>query len=169
MFTTDAILDDTVILPSAGLFSGPVNRPPCILVADDEPRIRLSIRACLEAAGYDVIEARDGEHALDRIIRDAPDVMILDLAMPNLDGIRTMTALSGVHGQLKPRVIVLTAWASLPAAMKTMGLGASLFLSKPIVPETLRAAVNYALHEPIDSQLGVPIDWSDSLREIPDL
>jgi 4-methylaminobutanoate oxidase (formaldehyde-forming) len=107
MLTTDAILDDTVVLPSPDTATGSGKRTPRILVADDEPRIRLSIRACLEAAGYDVTEAADGEEALDRIIRDAPDVMILDLAMPNLDGIRTLGELCGVHGQLKPRVIVM--------------------------------------------------------------
>jgi DNA-binding NarL/FixJ family response regulator len=92
--------------------------------------------------------------------------MILDLAMPTLDGVRTLEALRGVHGQLKPRVIILTAWGSAPAVLRTMGAGASLFLEKPIVPETLRAAVRSVLAEPVDDAPGgIPIDWSVLLRE----
>ena len=140
--------------------------PARILIADDEGRIRLSLRTCLEADGYDVLEAADGVEALDAIIHGAPDVMILDLAMPNLDGLRTLDALRGVHGQLKPRVIILTAWGSGPAVLRTMGAGASLFLEKPITPEALRAAVRSALAEPTDEQQGgIPIDWSVLLRE----
>ena len=137
-----------------------------ILVADDEPRIRLALRTCLESDGYDVLEAADGLEALEVIIHGAPDVMILDLAMPNLDGLRALDAIKGVHGQLKPRVIILTAWGSGPAVLRTMGAGASLFLEKPIVPETLLAAVRSVLAEPRDDEgAGIPIDWSVLLRE----
>ena len=137
-----------------------------ILIADDEPRIRLALRTCLEADGHDVLEAADGLEALDSIIHGAPDVMILDLAMPNLDGLRALDAIKGIHGQLKPRVIILTAWGSGPAVLRTMSAGASLFLEKPIVPETLRAAVRSVLAEPReDESAGIPIDWSVQLRE----
>ena len=142
-------------------------KPARILVADDEPRIRLALRTCLESDGYDVLEAADGLEALDAIIHGAPDVMILDLAMPNLDGLRALDAIKGLHGQLKPRVIILTAWGSGPAVLRTMGAGASLFLEKPIVPETLLAAVRSVLAEPrdVDESVGIPIDWSVLLRE----
>jgi DNA-binding NarL/FixJ family response regulator len=88
--------------------------------------------------------------------------------MPNLDGLRALDAIRGVHGQLKPRVIILTAWGSGPAVLRTMAAGASLFLEKPIVPETLRAAVRSVLAEPCeddDGEGGIPIDWSVLLRE----
>ena len=136
-----------------------------ILIADDEARIRLVLRACLEAEGHEVLEAADGVEALDAIINAAPDVMILDLAMPNLDGVRTLEAIAGVHGHLKPRVIILTAWGSGPAVLRTMANGASMFLEKPIVPETLRAAIRSVLAEPPDDAAGIPIDWSELLRE----
>ena len=139
---------------------------PRVLLADDESRIRLALRACLEEAGYEVLEAADGLEAMDVIIRAAPDVLILDLAMPNLDGVRTMDQLCGVHGQLKPRIIVLTAFASGPAMLRTMGLGASAFLEKPVTPQTLRAAVREVLAEPRDAgDGGIPIDWTAVLRE----
>jgi DNA-binding NtrC family response regulator len=140
-----------------------------VLVADDEPRIRLSLRACLESAGYEVEEASDGMEALDVIIRRAPEVMILDLAMANLDGMRALQELEPVHGLFKPRVVVLTAWGSVPSALRAIGLGASAFLEKPLVPDALLEAVEHVLAEPADDPDGdwggVPIDWNESLRQ----
>ena len=142
---------------------------PCrarILIADDEPRIRLALRSCLEAEGYEVQEAQDGLEALDAIVRFSPDLMILDLAMPNLDGMRTLSQLEGLHGQLKPRVIVLTAWGSEPAMLKVIGLGADLYLEKPLAPETFRRAVSEVLgRSATEAEAdGIPIDWSDELK-----
>src|SRR5215212_8214639 len=77
-----------------------VPRRARILVADDEPRLRLALRSCLEAEGHTVEEASDGLQALDAIERDLPDVMLLDLAMPNLDGMRTLRQLQYVPNQL---------------------------------------------------------------------
>ena len=139
-----------------------------ILIADDERRIRLALRSCLEAEGYEVQEAADGLEALDAILCSPPDLMILDLAMPNLDGMRTLSQLQGVHGQLKPRVIVLTAWGSGPAMLKAIGLGADLYLEKPLDPQTLRRAVEEVLARSTQQQLdgdlsGIPIDWSEEL------
>lgn len=139
-------------------------RKPRVLLADDEPRILLVLRSCLESAGYEVFEASDGLEALDVIINTAPDLMILDLAMPNLDGLRTIQTLSGVHGQLKPRVIVLTAWGSGPAMLKTLGFGASLFLEKPVTPQVFLDAVKRVLAEVEDGQ-GIPIDWTAVLAD----
>jgi CheY-like chemotaxis protein len=138
-----------------------------ILIADDERRIRLALRSCLEAEGYHVLEAADGIEAMASIIRFAPDLMILDLAMPTLDGMRTLHKLQGVHGQLKPRVIVLTAFGSGPAMLKAIGLGASMFLEKPTDPETLRRAVTQVLSQAPpeeDESAGVPIDWSEEMH-----
>jgi DNA-binding NtrC family response regulator len=116
-----------------------------ILIADDDRHVRLVLRGCLEAEGYQVREAGDGFEALDAIIQWAPDVMILDLAMPNLDGMRTLGEIEHVDPHLKPRVIMLTAWASVPAAIKALGLGVSAFLEKPLDPEMLRQAVARAV------------------------
>jgi DNA-binding response OmpR family regulator len=140
-------------------------RPARILVVDDESQIRRAIRACLEAAGCVVLEAADGLEAMDTIIHAAPDVMILDLAMPTLDGVRTIEHLQGVHGQLKPRIIILTAFGSAPARLKTLGMGASVFLEKPVTPQALRDAVRQVLSAPTDEPGGIPIDWSTLLRE----
>jgi CheY-like chemotaxis protein len=132
-----------------------------ILIADDERRIRLAIRGCLEAEGYTIYEACDGTEALNQVLLHAPDLLILDLAMPNLDGMRTLRELHALHGQLKPRVVMLTAFGSMPAAASAIGLGAAAFAEKPLVPEALRQLVARVLAEPpdADDHLGIPITW----------
>jgi CheY-like chemotaxis protein len=143
---------------------------PRVLVADDEPRTRLALRRCLESEGYEVDEAADGMEALDVILRRAPDVMVLDIAMPNLDGIRALRELEPLHGLFKPRVVVLTAWGSAPAAMCAIGLGASAFMEKPLSPAALLRAVADALAEggpqaAAAEARGVKIDWDEPLRQ----
>ena len=155
--------------PRADAAHRPRRVPPArVLVADDEPRIRLALRRCLESEGYEVDEAADGMEALGVIIRRAPDVMVLDIAMPNLDGMRALQELEPLHGLLKPRVVVLTAWASPPAAMRAIALGASAFMEKPLVPAALVRAVSEALAEAragTTERDGVDVDWDEPLRQ----
>ena len=87
-----------------------------ILVADDERRIRLAIRVCLEAEGYEVEEAADGRAAIAAVVHGHPDLLLLDLAMPELDGAATLRLLSTVYRDVAPPVVVLTAYGSIPAA-----------------------------------------------------
>jgi CheY-like chemotaxis protein len=116
-----------------------------ILVADDERRIRLAIRACLEAEGYEVEEAVDGRAAIAAIVHGRPDLLLLDLSMPDLDGAATMRLLSTAYRDLAPPVVVLTAYGSILAAEAAYHEGARAFLEKPLVPETLRAVVAHVL------------------------
>ena len=115
-----------------------------VLIADDEYRIRLALRTCLEAEGYVVDEARDGREAIDAVAVGAPDVMVVDLAMPVLDGLSVLREIALLDGA-RPRVIVLTAYGSISAAEMAHDLGAVAFLEKPVMPESLRAAVAMAL------------------------
>ena len=116
-----------------------------VLIADDEYRIRLALRTCLESEGYEVEEARDGREAVDAVVADAPDVLLLDLAMPVLDGLSALRELAVMAEDRRPRVIVLTAYGSVSAAQMAHELGVVAFLEKPVMPEALRAAVAMAL------------------------
>jgi len=118
---------------------------PRVLVADDEYRIRLALRTCLEAEGYEVDEARDGREAVDGVLDEAPDVMLIDLAMPVLDGLSALRELASRGDVTKPRIIVLTAYGSISTAQMAHELGVVAFLEKPVSPEALRAAVALAL------------------------
>ena len=120
---------------------------PNILIVDDETNIRLMLRTALSFE-YEVDEASDGKTGLEAIERRKPDLVILDLSMPALDGIGVLKALSAYRPSRKPRVIVLTAYGSIPMAVKAIRLGASDFLEKPVSPDELREAIASALAEP---------------------
>lgn len=119
-----------------------------ILIVDDEPNIRLMLRTALETSGYEISEASDGREALRVIERESPDLMLLDLSMPVLDGMGTLKELRELNVEAKPRVVVLTAYGSIATAVKATRLGAVDFLEKPIAPGELRSAVEAALAEP---------------------
>ncbi len=118
-----------------------------VLVTDDESNIRLMVRAALETDGYAVAEAADGRAALAAIGRDRPDLMVLDLNMPVLDGMAVLEQMAGLAGR-PPRVVVLTAYGSIPAAVRATRLGAADFLEKPVLPDDLRQCVRGVLDEP---------------------
>lgn len=115
-----------------------------LLIIDDEPHIRQMMRLTLEAAGYQVDEAGDGQAGLDRF-GDGHEygAVLLDQRMPGLDGLATLQ-------QIKKRapdacVVMVTAYASIELAVDAMRLGATDFLRKPMTPETLRGATAAAL------------------------
>ena len=125
-----------------------MSREKHILVVDDEPNIRMTFVAALEVPGRLVMPAQDGRAALDHLAGGGYDVVLLDLRMPGLGGMEVLEALR-VRGDDVP-VIIVTAHGSVPDAVKAMRLGAVDFLSKPVTPEQLRAAVDEVLarHEP---------------------
>jgi DNA-binding response OmpR family regulator len=132
-------------------------KSPTILITDDEANIRMMLRTALESDGYDVLEASNGREALDVIKRSSPDLMVLDLNMPVLDGMAVLEQLKSMAGA-KPRVIILTAYGSIPAAVKATRLGALDFLEKPITPAELRETIRSVLNEPL---LDAPLTFSD--------
>jgi DNA-binding response OmpR family regulator len=122
--------------------------PASILVTDDESNIRMMVRTALESDGYRVHEASNGQQAIEALKHDTPDLMVLDLNMPGLDGIAVLEQMAKLASTTKPRIIVLTAYGSIAAAVKATRLGASDFLEKPITPSGLRNAVRSVLDEP---------------------
>ena len=125
----------------------PLEERQRILIVDDEPRIRLAMRGCLELEGYEVEEAGDGRAGIGAVVSGFPDVVILDLAMPVLDGLSTLRLLASEYAPIRPRVIVLTAFASIAAMEQARACGASAFVEKPVSPESLRAVVKRVLRE----------------------
>jgi len=112
-----------------------------ILVADDDRAIRKIVRDRLVVAGHHVDVAEDGRAALDAIERFAPDLVLLDLAMPNVDGFGVLAGLAPPA----PVVVVLTAHGELATAVRAMRAGAWDFVTKPFDPDHLEQAVARAL------------------------
>jgi DNA-binding response OmpR family regulator len=118
-----------------------------VLVVDDDANIRATVRMCLESDGYTVDQAADGGAALGRIRRDAPDLILLDLSMPRMDGMALLTRLSQQWPRVTSRLVVMTANGSVRAAVQAIRLGASDFLEKPFTPDDLRLSVASVLDE----------------------
>jgi DNA-binding response OmpR family regulator len=115
-----------------------------ILIIDDEENIRRVTRLTLQAAGYEVGEAPDGERGLEAFGNGlAWDAVLLDQKMPGMDGLETLRHLK--DRQPGARVIMSTAYASIELAVDAMKLGATDFVRKPMTPEIVRNAVAAAL------------------------
>lgn len=108
-----------------------------VLVVDDEPQVAWMLRFSLEAEGYQTLEARDGRAALEEIRRHRPGLVLLDVMMPVMDGWSVLEALQALPEQERPRVIVVSARASLRDRAKAAELGADAFVAKPFNVEDL--------------------------------
>jgi two-component system KDP operon response regulator KdpE len=121
-----------------------VNRPR-VLVVDDEPQIRRALRVALRANGYDVTEAEAGNEAIDAVALNRPDLVILDLALPDIDGIEVCRRL---REWTQTPIIVLSAQGDDRAKVRALDEGADDFVTKPFsVPELLarmRVAIRHA-------------------------
>ena len=106
-----------------------------ILVVDDEADIQLFLRLVLGGAGYDVEVAGDGQAALEAIGREMPDLMLLDLMMPVLDG---WGVLEKLEGRRPPTILVLSA---APDPDRAAAAGAAACLSKPFSVKLLLETV----------------------------
>jgi DNA-binding NtrC family response regulator len=120
-----------------------------ILIVDDESNIRLMCRTALESEGYQIAEAKNGQEALSALAGRKYDLMILDLNMPVLDGMGVLEQIKTMPPTQKPRVLVLTAYGSIPAAVRAVRMEAIDFLEKPVTPDKLRSAVARVLAEPL--------------------
>jgi two-component system, cell cycle response regulator DivK len=112
-----------------------------ILIADDRASSRELLRIVLERAGYAVIEAEDGEAALKQARTGNPDLILLDLQMPRLDGYGVLAQLRIDPRFSKTPVLALTASAMTGDREKILAAGFTDYLSKPAGPELLREAV----------------------------
>lgn len=114
---------------------------PLILIADDRPSSRELLRTVLERAGYAVIEAGDGEEALERAQSGNPDLILMDLQMPKLDGYAVLERLRRDERFRTLPVLALTASAMSGDREKILAAGFTDYLSKPAGPDLLREAV----------------------------
>ncbi len=114
-----------------------------VLVVDDEPEIRASLRGVLGDEGHRVLEADNGREALALIRAERPDLLLLDVWMPELDGIELLQILQNEHG--RPQVIMISGHGNIETAVKATKLGAFDFIEKPFSIDALLTLVNRAL------------------------
>jgi|TARA_Y100000294_G_C8337568_1_gene249335 CheY-like chemotaxis protein len=107
---------------------------------DDSLFQRRNVRRILKNEGHEILEASDGAEAMGIIDSDDPDFVVLDLLMPNVDGIGVLTSLS--DRMSSPTVIVLTSDVQDSTKKQCLNLGASMVMNKPPDADELRQAVN---------------------------
>ena len=112
-----------------------------VLVVDDEAPIRDLCRVSLELRGFEVDEAVDGEDALDRLRARRPDVVLLDVMMPKLDGWGTLAAIADDAGLRDVPVVLMTALSDEADRKRAELAGVASFVAKPFDPQELVEAI----------------------------
>ena len=120
-----------------------------ILIADDSASNRELLRCILARCGFEVVQACDGEEAIQQAFRCCPDLLILDLNMPALDGYEVAERLRKQHEFRSTPILALTADPTFTDSCRLREAGFSMAMEKPIAPTDLRACVASLL------QLGV--------------
>ena len=123
--------------------------PPKVLIVDDEPQIRTLLKATLSRAGYAVIEAANGREALSAKNIDKPDLVLLDLGLPDRDGLELVTLL---RQEPRAALIVVSARDQTEQKVAALDLGADDYVTKPFDTEELLARVRASLRQRLASE-----------------
>lgn len=129
-----------------------------VLVVDDEPMARTLLRLMLVRAGFEVSEAEDGYEALTKMRRYPPDIVILDVMMPGMDGFAVCENMRGDERLAQIPVIMLSAKTDVQSKQRGLKAGAAKYLTKPISPDELTHHVRDLLSR---SSANTPIDDND--------
>ena len=130
---------------------------PAVLIVDDDPHIRDMLGLVLEESGHEVREAADGVQALEALERGAPDCMILDLMMPELDGHGLLRAMRERDLAANTRVLVLTCKVHAGEFIEAWQLGADEYVTKPVDP--------FQLVERLDVLMSIPVEKLQAERQ----
>jgi len=117
-----------------------------VLIVDDEPQNRMLLRDPLEASGYEVAEAENGMQALQRIAERLPDVILLDVMMPKLDGFEVCRRLKSYNKTAPIPVIIVTALSERKERIMGIEAGATDFINKPIDIQEVSIRIKNAVH-----------------------
>ncbi len=116
-----------------------------ILIVDDEESILASLEGILEDEGYNITKANNGEHALDLVRSESPDVVLVDVWMPGIDGIKTLQAVKETNPETE--VVVMSGHGSIDTAVAATKLGAFDFIEKPLSMEAVLRIVRSAVQK----------------------
>lgn len=114
-----------------------------ILIIDDEESIRTSLKGALEDEGFDVLTAEDGSSGIVKASDELPDLILLDIWMPGIDGLETLNRLKRLHPKLP--VVMMSGHGTIEAAVKSTKLGAYDFIEKPLSLEKVIITIRHAL------------------------
>ncbi|HLB71198.1 MAG TPA: response regulator [Candidatus Methanoperedens sp.] len=116
-----------------------------VLVADDDRNVITIIRDFLEPENFEVVEALNGKETLGMVFSESPDMLILDIMMPGMDGYRVCQELKKHNNTKDIPIIILSAKASVEDKLKAIGLGIDDYIVKPFDPRELKARIKMRL------------------------
>lgn len=125
----------------AGAGAAPGVPKQSVLIADDEPITRTLVRLLLERDGHTVIEARTGQEAIDLALRHKPELIVMDLNMPQMDGYEAIREIRRTPGFASTPIVVVTAEEGPAVERRVLALGADDYIVKPFEPAVLTARV----------------------------
>lgn len=117
-----------------------------ILIVDDEPNIVMTLEYAFKRRGYQVFVARDGVEALEILENETPDVVLLDIMMPKVDGYQTLKIIKSIKKLADTKVVFLTAKNKSSNLEKGMKLGADKYLTKPFSVKKIVSEINELLN-----------------------
>ena len=117
---------------------------PSILIVDDEPSIRNSLDGLLSDEGFEILTAANGYEALKVMDKDSPDLVLLDIWMPGIDGIETLKEIKKSNPYIQ--VIIITGHGTVETAVKATKLGAFDLIQKPLSIDKVIVSINNALN-----------------------
>ncbi|MDE3840342.1 two-component system response regulator [Bacillus methanolicus] len=110
-----------------------------VLIVDDQFGIRILLNEVLQKEGYDTYQAANGVHALEIVTKYSPDLVLLDMKIPGMDGIEILKRIKVIDPDI--RVIIMTAYGELDMIQEAKELGALTHFAKPFDIDDIRAAV----------------------------
>jgi len=116
-----------------------------ILVVEDEADLLLAIRILLEGHGYEVLDAPTGADGLRLVQRERPDLVVLDVGLPDVDGLDVLATLREIPDAERPVVVMLSAHASGHTADRARQLGCDRYVTKPFDPDELVETIDSLL------------------------
>ena len=126
------------------------NLKKTVLIVDDEPDMRLAIRNVLKIRGYNVVESGDGNNAVEAVGKDNPDLILLDIRLPGMDGIEVLERIRKFNKNIP--IVMITGYGHIQSAVDVMKLGAQEYLQKPFENAQLIEIVKRFTESPSDSR-----------------
>jgi len=114
-----------------------------LLIVDDQNGIRILLMEVFSSEGYDTFQAANGKLALELVVNESPDLVLLDMKIPGMDGLEILKRIKELNTDIK--VIMMTAYGELDMIKEATDLGALMHFTKPFDIDEMRVAVNTQL------------------------
>jgi CheY-like chemotaxis protein len=120
-------------------------KKPCILIAEDFEENRVALKLILKHTGFDVIEAEDGQQAVEAVRREEPDLVLMDITLPGIDGLQATREIRSDNKFERLPIIVVSAYDNEEIRREAAQAGGSEYITKPIELEGLKKLIEDCL------------------------